>query len=159
MVHSKKHFVQVSLQTVTASTIDTTTVINAVAAQDNDTVFDVDEGSTIKAVHMEMWVRTQSTSPGSFVAILYKNQGGGTNATTTEMAALGSYDNKKNVFYSTQGLINDADADAIALYKGWLKIPKSKQRFGLGDKLLFSLFAQGALDITQCGMFIYKEYN
>jgi len=159
MVHSTKHYVQVSLQTVTASTIDTTDIVNAVSIDLVNTVSEVAEGSSIKAVWMEMWIRTQSTSPGSFVAILYKNQGGGSNVTTTEIAALGAYDNKKNVLYTTQGLTNDQDADAVAIYKGWIKIPKSKQRFGLGDKLQFSIFAQGALDLTQCGFFTYKSYS
>ncbi len=159
MVHSRKHFVQVSLQTVTASTIDTTDVVNAVALEDVNTVSEVPEGSTIKACYMEMWLRTQSTSPGSFVAVLYKNQGGAGNINTTEIAALGDYDNKKNVLQTWQGLLNDQDADAVAIARGWYKIPKSKQRFGLGDKLQFSVFAQGALDITQCGFFTYKEYN
>ncbi len=159
MVHSKKHYVQVSVQSVLSGAIDVTDVVNAVAPADVNTVSEVDEGSTVKAVYIEMWIRSSEVSPGSFIAVLYKNQGGAGNITAIESAALGTYDNKKNVFYVTQGLTNDADADAVAIYRGWIKIPKTKQRFGLGDKLQFSVFAQGAIDLLMCGFFTYKEYN
>ncbi len=72
-------------------------------------------------------------------------------------AALGDYTNKKNILYTTQALSNDQDADAIPLFKGWIRIPKSKQRFGLDDQLNFHVFAQ-ALDQNICGFVTYKEY-
>jgi len=43
------------------------------------------------------------------------------------------------------------------MYKGWIKIPKSKQRMGLGDRIVVQTFAQ-ALDMIDCGFETYKEY-
>ncbi len=121
-------------------------------------VHEVREGSIIKAVYVEAWLRTQSTSPGSYIMCLSKNPGTGSTFTTTQLAAMGSAENKKNVFFFSQALTNDQDADAIPVMRGWYKIPKSKQRFGLGDRLILTIFAQGALDLTHCGFQIYKEY-
>ncbi len=106
-----------------------------------------------------MWVRTQSTSPGSALLTLYKRGSGTTAMTTTESAALGDYDNKKNILYHTQGLTNDQDADAIPFVRQWFKIPKGKQRQGLGDKFSLAIHAQGALDLTICGFATFKEYS
>jgi len=56
-------------------------------------------------------------------------------------------------------LVNDQDADATPILRQWVKIPKTKQRFGLKDKLVLQVFAQGALDLTACGFELYKEYS
>ncbi len=159
VIHSTKHYVQTSLSTVTASTITNVELVDAVQVVDKNSSSEVEEGAVVKAVYVEMWIRTQDTAPGSFVYIICKRPGGVNVPSTAEMAALGTWDNKKNVFYTTQGLANDQDADAIPAFKGWIKIPKSKQRFGLGDHLSFHIFAQGALDLTICGFATYKEYT
>ncbi len=78
--------------------------------------------------------------------------------TAAQSAALHAYDNKKNVLYHTQGLTNDADADAIPFIRQWFKIPKGKQRFGLDDTLLLAVHSQ-ALDHVICGFMTYKEYK
>ncbi len=158
MVHSKKHYVQHSLSTTLAGAVSSDIIVNAVETQTVGPPGFVAEGSTIKAVYVEKWVRTNDTSPGSFVYVIYKNPGTGTTFSAAQMAALHDAENKKNILYCTQALSNDQDADAIALYKGWIKIPKSKQRFGLGDRLVGTFFAQ-ALDQNICGFETYKEYT
>jgi len=159
MVNSVKHYVQKSLFTVTASTIDEEEIAKAVVAANVNLANEVREGATIKALYCEMWIRTQSTSPGSVIITVEKKPGADSSSmTTTESAALFNYTNKKNIFYTTQGLTNDQDADAIGFIRQWIKIPKSKQRFGLADRLVMNIHASGALDLTGCGMFIYKEY-
>ena len=157
MVHSRKHYVQQSLATILAGVADD--IIIAFAKETADAADEVKEGNSIKAVWIEMWIRTQSTSPGSVLATLYKMPGDGSVMLATDQAALHDYANKKNVLYHTQGLTNDQDADAIPFIRQWFKIPKGKQRFGLGDALRLSIFAQGALDLTICGFMTYKEYS
>ncbi len=159
MVHSTKHYVQNSIATVLAGARTNLVIAQAVAVVDKNVAFEVEEGATIKAVFFEQWVRASEVSPGSYVATIEKIVSGGTFPSTTSMAALNDYANKKNVFFSSQGLVNDQDADAMSVIRGWIKIPKSKQRFGLGDSLLFSLFAQGAIDMVLCGLTTYKEYT
>ncbi len=159
MVHSTKHYVQTSLATIVAGAKSDVVLVDAVEVVDKNVVFEVEEGSTIKAVWIEEWIRSSEVSPGSFIAVLYKAPGGLVPFGTTDLAGLGGADNKKNILYSTQGLVNDQDADALNISKGWFKIPKSKQRFGLGDRLIWAIFAQGAIDLVRCGLATYKEYR
>ncbi len=158
MVHSTKHYVQHSISTVVGGAVTTITVANAVEVSGKNLVSEVEEGSSIKACYMEIWARAGSTTPASGQLIFYKVEGDTSPASTIDMAALGDWDNKKNILYTTMGLFNDADADAIALFKGWIKIPKGKQRFGLGDSLLCSVFTP-TIDLQICGFFTYKEYS
>jgi len=159
VVHSRKHYVQQSLRTIDASTKEDTTIITAVESTLANVANEVREGAIVKAVYIELWMRTQSTSPGSYILVLSKSSGGAGLFSTAEMAALWSAENKKNILFTSQGLLNDQDADAMTPMRGWYKIPRSKQRFGLGDKLFLQIFAQGALDITACGFELFKEYT
>ena len=155
-IHSDKHYIQRSLLTVAAGTIHE--VLIAVARNiKTGTDSDVLEGAVIKAVFVEMWARGSETSPGSVLLTLLKIPDGQA-PLFADMIALNDYTNKKNVFYHTQGLTNDGAADAIPFVRGWFKIPKGKQRFGLGDSLRLVVSAQ-ALDTNICGFMTYKEYT
>ncbi len=158
MVHSIKHYVQFSISTVTGGAADTLVAALAVARDANNIVSDVDEGSSIKAVYLELWARAGSTTPASGQMIFYKSPSDASNPNATNMAALGDWDGKKNILYTTMGLFNDQDADAIAIHKGWIKIPKGKQRMGLGDELKITVFSP-TIDLQICGFVTYKEYN
>jgi len=68
------------------------------------------------------------------------------------------YPNKKNIFFASQGVIGDLTTQAIPVHRGWVKIPKGKQRFGLGDRFAMTVAATGA-EIEFCGMSTYKEYD
>ncbi len=158
MVHSIKHYVQFSIRTVTGGAVLTESLAAGVARDAVNLVNEVQEGSTVKAIYLELWVRAGSTTPSSGQLIVYKKQTDATNPSVADMAALGDWDNKRNIFYTTMGLFNDQDADAIALFKGWIKIPKGKQRFTIGDDLNFSIFA-ATIDAQICGFCTYKEYS
>ncbi len=156
MVHSIKHYVQGGLRTVTGGGTETHVIADAQAsATDAD---DVLEGSSIKAIFVEHWIRAAGASPGAFVVAIAKVPGTGVPFTTAQMAALFDAENKKNIIFASQALVNDNDADAIAIHRGWLKIPKSKQRMGLGDRWILSTSAVG-VDMTVCGFETYKEYR
>ncbi len=158
IVHSVKHYVQHSIATTVSGAVSFIVVAQAKEVSGVTAVNDIREGSSIKAFWLELWIRTADTAHGSFVVIVEKQPGSQTvNATAANMAALGDYTNKKNILYSCQGLSNDQDADAIPVYKGWIKVPKSKQRMGLDDKIVITTFAQ-ALDQVTCGLTTYKEY-
>ncbi len=161
VLHSVKHYVQTSLATVVGSAILNTTLISAKEVADVTAAIDVVEGAIVKAVFVELWCRSGELAAGSFIFIIEKRPGigSGSSMNVTDMAALQDYENKKNVLYVTQGLTNDVDSVAVPLFRGWIKIPKSKQRFGLKDKLTWSIFAQGAIDLHICGMTTYKEYR
>ncbi len=156
IIQSTKHYVQVSLATVLAGQINAIRLVNAtdVRTGDPDNVI---AGASIKAVFVEMWVRTGDTAPGTTLVSLIKT----TDAQSVafgDVTALHDYNNKKNVLYHTQGLINDQDSSATPFVRQWFKIPKGKQRFGLGDRLFITVAAQ-ALDNIICGFSTYKEYT
>ncbi len=159
MVHSTKHIVQKSVATILAGAKLDIIIASAVDVAAKTGLNQTEEGNSIKACFNEYWLRSSEVSPGSFVAALYKVPGTGIKFTTANMAALGGVENKKNILWTGQGLLNDQDADALAIMRGWYKIPKSKQRFGLGDELVLTIFAQGAIDILVCGFSTYKEYS
>ncbi len=159
LIHSTKHYVQVSLSTATTGAIVNTAIVEGVQVVDKNSVSEVEEGASVKAVYVELWL-IGSVSNQFFTVILHKDPSGAGSPTPTEMAALGTWDNKKNILYCTQGLAsNDGIAAPIPVIRQWFKIPKGKQRFGLGDNLRLSVMSRGSDDIIFCGFFTYKEYT
>ncbi len=156
-ITSKKHYVQESLATVLAGQNKQIIIAQAEKVLDITANNDILEGSVLKAVFVEMWIRAGDTSPGSTLVSLVKTTDK-QSVSFADQIDLNAYTNKKNILYHTQGLTNDQDADAIPFVRQWFKIPKSKQRFGLGDRLVLCIAAQ-ALDNIICGFFTYKEYT
>ncbi len=158
MVHSTKHYVQQSIGTVVVGTNANTTLVTGVAVAAKDAVSEVEEGSTVKAIYLELWIRSAAVAAASFTFAFFKLPSGAGFPSETELAALGNWDNKKNILYTSQGLINDVDSSALNLFKGWIKIPKGKQRIGLGDNIGWSLRTVGQ-SLNFCGFSLYKEYS
>ncbi len=156
-IQAVKHYVQQSLATVTGGTLNNFVLADALARDAAQTSVSVIEGSVIKAIYIEMWIRSSEVSPGTVLATFVKVPDRAI-PTFVDMTALHDYTNKKNVFYHTQGLTNDADANGIAFVRGWFKIPKGKQRMGLGDRLILCIASQAAIDNVICGFATYKEY-
>ncbi len=157
-ITTTKHYVQFSLATILGGAVSVLEMSNAVNVVNKNQVFEVEEGSLVKAVYVEIWARAGDTVGASGQMVIFKQPGGQPNPTTANMAALGDWSNKKNIFYTTMGLFNDQDADAIALFKGWIKIPKGKQRQGLEDSLKIAIFTP-TIDLHICGFCLYKEYT
>ncbi len=160
---SVKHYVPHTNALIAAAGLRNNILALAVAVGDaHDQVEDVTEGSIIKAVHLDMWAINGGTTGTStqFTAILEKVPAGQTPATAAQLLNLQSYPNKKNVLHSFQGNLSaGVDGSMSTPYlRGWFKIPKGKQRMGLGDQIVVSL-----TPVTQaceiCGMAVYKEYQ
>ncbi len=148
-----------SLSTITTGARTTTILAQAVHVVDKNSVFELEEGALVKACYIELWMDS-SSADGSEVVILEKAPLDDTGPSTTEMAALGDYNNKKNILFTHQGLsANDGVGNPTLAMRGWYKIPKSKQRFGLGDKLNLTIFNPSANTLTFCGFATYKEYT
>ncbi len=93
-----------------------------------------------------------------FTITLEKVPGAGNTITFTESTDLFSYANKKNIIYTTQGLAsNDGIAAPIPVIRQWFKIPKGKQRMGLGDTWNLNVSSRGSDDLIMCGFMTYKE--
>lgn len=159
LINTKKHIVQLSQSQVSQGTVLNTIVASAIEGAPT-TPTHVAEGATVKAVYVEIWAQNGSSSTvGSVTAAFYKNPGGANYANTADMAALHDWDNKKNIFHCCQGLLPTTDSGLFLVYKGWIKIPKGKQRMGLGDLLVLTVRNNNASAIDQefCGLFVYKE--
>ncbi len=159
VIKSEKHITNFSRFTIANGTAVNRTLIQAVAVANKDASFEVTEGSIIKAIWIEFWVLANTSAPGSLVFDIEKVQNEKAPATFTEMNNLGAYNNKKNILFMFQGLtppiVNSAP---LTPYRGWLKIPKGKQRFGLGDELHVN-FAPITEGLVVCGDVIFKEYS
>ncbi len=135
-------------------------IADAVAGAASSQSDEVKEGSVIKAVFVEMWVKSNADAgqDTKFQLLLEKIPAGQTGVTFTQMNTLMSYPNKKNVLFYSQGVVGDLTTQAIPVVRQWFLIPKGKQRFGLGDRLVVNVSAT-AFGINSCGFSVYKEYQ
>ncbi len=158
-INSTKHYNHHAFFTVAGAAVQNNVEINAVALSAVTNANDVRSGSEIKAIYIEYWMSgdtadTQST----FNITVEKTSGGQPNMTFAQAINLMNYPNKKNILYTTQGLVGAQNVtNAIPIIRQWISIPKGKQRFGLGDDLRVNI-ASITGNIRLCGISIYKEY-
>ncbi len=134
-------------------------IIDSVPVVDKNAVDEVEEGAVIKAVFVEMWL-LDSSNDGSFIVGLMKDPSGIPAIGFANTNALNGFTNKKNILYVTQGLSpNNGVGNPVPIIRQWFKIPKGKQRFGLGDKLRLFITNNGLNNLEFCGFFTYKEYT
>ncbi len=155
-VNSNKHYVQEPLTAIASGANANVLVAQSVEATLANQAFEVRSGSVIKAVYLEFWVKDDSNVQGNVLLSFLKTTDL-QSPTSTDMITLHNYTNKKNVFYHTQGLTNNDTSNAIPFIRGWYKIPKGKQRMGLGDSLFVAITAQTSGQVY-CGFATYKEY-
>ncbi len=159
IIHSKKHINQLSLSTVAAAAVGNFIICTAIEATSSAPV-NIEEGAGVKACYVELWLGTESaTVVTSYTVALYKDPGGSNSADATEMAALHDYPNKKNILFTSQGLLPIEAGGIVPVMRQWYKIPKGKQRFGLGDRLLVTIRNNSAVDIIFCGVAVFKEFT
>ncbi len=155
VINSEKHMIQISLTTLTSGNILNLVFATAVAVPAT-TLTEIREGSIIKAIWLELWIAVNADSMGTAIVTLEKLDGGKSLMTSGQSAGLGSYDNKKNVLHTQMGLTPGNSQYPMASLKGWFKIPKGKQRFGLGDRIVVNVHGQSS-SLQMCGIGIYKE--
>ncbi len=161
IIKSKKHIVQISQATVGQAAAVGVVLVQAFEATAT-TPSGVEEGAIVKNCYVEFWVSQDSASVvGSYTFCIYKDPGNNAGLTSAQMAALHDYDNKKNILFTAQGLLTPNDGGQVPIVRGWYKIPKGKQRFGLNDTLNVKIRNNNAtaIDINFCGLAIYKEYT
>ena len=161
-IQSIKHYVQFASATITEGTVGLRELVEAVSVAAVGAATDeVEEGSVVKAVFVELWLSANGTSgqTSQFTLIVEKIPAGQDSATFTQMNNLGAYPNKKNILYTTHGILGSAvNGPTVPLIRNWVLIPKGKQRMGLGDVLAMTI-AAGAEPMQNCGFTTYKEYK
>ncbi len=159
IIHSTKHYLQYPLDPITTGTIKAIVLVEAVQSTLANLSHEVEEGASVKAVYVELWLQNQGNL-GEFIVNVTKTTESQPGPTFAEAATLFSYVNKKNIFFTSQGLTsNDAISGPQTPIRAWVKIPKSKQRFGLGDRLMLTIANVSSNSLNSCGMATYKEYT
>ncbi len=160
-INTIKHYVHRSNTTTTSGNVAAVVVADAVVAPATTNAFDVKEGSIIKAIYFELWALSIASTgvTNSFTLIIEKVPSNLASVTAAQIVNLGAYTNKKNILYTTQGVSGAAidGNNALPVSRFWLKIPKGKQRMGLGDRIVMSFASVGA-SYNTCGVSTYKEY-
>ncbi len=161
IIQSKKHIVQVSQGTIAQSAVEDMLIASSAEAP-STTPTGIMEGATVKAAFIELWLGNASTSVvGSYTCIVYKLMAGGGAVGAGSMAALHDWVNKKNILYTSQALVPPTDGGQVNVIRHWVKVPKGKQRFGLGDSLRIAVRNNNStsIDINFCGLAVFKEYT
>ncbi len=161
VITSNKHIIQRSLLVIQEQSQANTLIARAKDMQDVANVTDVVTGSVIKAVWLEYWLMGEGAQPCTATWSFEKLPNDATAMTQTQGQNLNSYPNKKNLFKIGQGLIGDSNTNPIPIVREWIKIPKGKQRMGLGDELIFnvSIIGEASNGGELCGFALYKEYT
>ncbi len=159
-INATKHYVQFSEFNVASATVTERLFARAVAGPSSDTPAEVVEGAVIKAVFIELWLSTDASTTGSFVVTVEKIQKGAGTPSLTEMLALHAYPDKKNILFTSQGILaGEASGNPTPVLRQWIKIPKGKQRFGLADEFRMNIAAIGSAQLVGCSFATYKEYR
>ncbi len=158
-IHSQKHIIQYPFDQIGTGTHQAIDLAIAVQSTVANLANEVAEGSVIKACFIELWLQN-SANDGEQIVTVCKDGKDGVGPNFAQMAALFTYNNKKNILFTHQGLSsNDGVGNPQFVIRQWVKIPKGKQRFGLGDKLILSIANVSSNNLNRCGMSIYKEYS
>ncbi len=155
-----KHMVNIENAQLTSATAGSIELVQAVAQTAVANTTDVVEGSIVKTVFLEMWIKSFAGAgeDTKFQLVLEKLTENSDPITFTEMNNLMSYPNKKNILYTSQGIVGDLTTQSIPIVRQWFSIPKGKQRFGLGDELVVTISTTGAV-LQRCGLCIFKEWK
>lgn len=161
-INANKHYVHRANTVVTSAAISAHTVVDATVAPATSNAQDVEEGSIVKAIHLEYWLLSNGAtgSDCQFVFIIEKVPSNLASVTAAQILNLGAYTNKKNILFSSQGVIGAAvdGQGALPVFNSWILIPKGKQRMGLGDRIVCSFSPIGE-NTNFCGLATYKEYR
>ncbi len=160
-INSVKHYVQFENSNGADASRRSLPVVHAVLESVGTSLTsDVIEGAVIKAVYIELWFKGNAVAgtEDKFQMAIEKIPAGAAPLSFTDMNNMQTYQNKKNVFYFTQGVTGDLTTQAIPVFRQWMLIPKGKQRFGFDDDLTVSISTTGASANT-CGFATYKEYK
>jgi len=161
-INSNKHYVHRTNVQLASGAIQNNVIVDAVVAPATGNAFDVEEGSVVKAVYIEIWLASAGAAAATnqFSLTVEKLPNNLVAMTFAQSANLGAYTNKKNILYTTQGVLVSAASGttSIPIIRQYILIPKGKQRMGLSDRLMVNISATGQ-PLNICGIFTYKEYR
>ncbi len=155
IINSVKHYVHIPVAVVTSGARTSFQLVKATVAPATGAASEVREGSTVKAIYLELWV-SGVTADKTGNGLVMKVVGNSAVPSFAEMQNLGAYGQKKNILATHQGLM-PTGGNIVPLFREWIKIPRGKQRMGLGD-FVFTIVSGTATNVNVCGFATYKEY-
>ncbi len=159
IVHSVKHYVQFPIDQISTGTAQNVLLCRGVESTAANLSTEVEEGTLVKAVYIQLLLQNAGNL-GEFIVVVEKTEQNTPGVTFASMAALHTYPNKKNILYCSQGLTsNDGIGNPQQVFAKWFKVPKGKQRMGLGDGIVLTISNTSANDLNRCGFATYKEYS
>ncbi len=158
-ISSVKHYNQFTQFVVGTGTVTGQEHVTAVSVGNQTNSNEVTEGSVVKAIFIELWLLGNGPGINSYVVIVERTVANQGLPSLSNMSTLQFYANKKNVLFTSQGLVGENDANPTPVLRQWIKIPKGKQRFGFEDGLRVNIAAIGSEDLVGCSFATYKEYN
>ncbi len=159
-INAVKHYVQFTQFTVASAAVQELLLVDSAVLQSVNTAPEVREGAVVKAIFVELWLLTDSSTVGSFVVIVEKAVAQQSIPILSDMTGLHTYENKKNILFTSQGILaGEPQGSPTPVLRQWIKIPKGKQRMGLNDQIRISIAAIGADALQGCSFATYKEYT
>ncbi len=157
---SVKHYVHRTNVQLSSGSIQNNVVAEAVVLPATAAASEVKQGAIVKAVYVEIWLGGAGLEGNStqFSLTVEKISSAGPLMTFAQSLNLGAYPNKKNILYTTQGVLAGENSNTVPVIRNWVLIPKGKQRMGLSDRIMVNVAASGQ-NIDTCGIFTYKEYQ
>ena len=127
-INSIKHYINVENAEISTGGARTINVVTAVAQNAVAATTDVVEGSIVKAVFIEIWLKSKASagSDTKFQLAVEKNPAGSAPVTFIEMNNLMAYENKRNIYFYSQGVMGDLTTQALPVIRQWFKIPRGK---------------------------------
>ncbi len=159
-INTVKHYVQMENTSTATGARRSVELVDAIVAPATAGTESVKEGAIVKAIFIELWVKSSATA-GTFTKFQLAFEKVPTAVaplTFTQMNNLQAYENKKNILFFSQGVIGDLTTQALPVVRQWFKVPKGKQRMGLGDRLVLAISATSQA-IQTCGFATFKEYT
>ncbi len=159
-INSIKHYVQHTRVTNNSGAILINDIAKGVVAPAVSTTFDVIQGAIVKAIYVERWVMASqaTTDPITYVYVIMKLPNDVIAPTAAQLNNLMAYTNKSNILFTAMAIVGEAATNnAVPIHRGWIMIPKGKQRMALGDRIITAITSLDNLSV--CGFETYKEYR
>jgi len=156
ITNTDKRYVQSVTFPIAGASTENIVIVDAKQDPNISASNDVKAGTVVTAVYLEYWILANSQQPAQIMLALEKVPADSGGIQFADNQLLTFYKNKKNIFYTTQGLVGDANTNPTPFVRQWFKIPKGKQRFGNGDRLNVSITSILTEDVNVCGFGLFK---
>ncbi len=159
-IQSTKHYVQYDNAAIAVGAVRANVVSDAIASPAIAVTASVNEGSIVKAFFLEYWLHSEVTAGNvsKFQMVIEKIPNNTVSITFAQMNNIQAYANKKNILFTSQGVLGDLTTASVPIVRQWFLVPKGKQRQGLGDRIVMTVSATAAA-LDSCGFSTYKEYD